>query len=76
MRGGLELSIHKTGDVFAYGIGGIGGIGLRNVRHAWDFELGGSYRVEPIRAIPGEFIYEPNFYVKITKNLLSRPRQS
>jgi hypothetical protein len=76
MRGGLELSIHKTGDVFTYGIGGVGGIGFRSVRYAWDFELGGSYRVEPIQAIPGEVIYEPNFYIKITKNLLSRPRQS
>jgi hypothetical protein len=76
MRGGLELSIHKTGDVFTYGIGGVGGIGFRSVRHAWDFELGGSYRIEPIQSIPGEVIYEPNFYINITKNLLSKPRQS
>jgi TolB-like protein len=73
-RGGVELSIHKMETEYAYGIGGVGGIALRSVRRGWDFELGGSYRLEPIRSIPGETIYEPAYYINIAKNLLSQSR--
>ena len=75
VRGALELSIHKMADVVDYGAGVVGGIGFRSIKRGWDFELGGSYRMEPIRSIPGAVYYDPAFYVNISKNLLSKARQ-
>jgi TolB-like protein len=74
VRGALELSIHKMVDVVDYGAGVVGGIGFRSIKRGWDFELGGSYRMEPIRSIPGAVFYDPAFYVSISKNLLSIQR--
>ncbi len=74
VRGALELSIHKMVDVVAYGVGVVGGIGFRSIERGWDFELGGSYRMEPIHSIPGAVFYDPAFYVNISKNLLSIQR--
>jgi TolB-like protein len=71
VRGALELSIHKMVDVVDYGVGIVGGIGFRSIERGWDFELGGSYRMEPIHSIPGAVFYDPAFYVNISKNLLS-----
>jgi len=33
--------------------GGLLGVSFRNTRGAWDLDLGGFYRMEPIRSIPG-----------------------
>ena len=72
LRGGVEFSLHKMEDEVAYGIGGVGGIAFRIIRSGWDFDLGVSYIMEPIRSIPGETIYQPAYYINIAKNLLSK----
>lgn len=61
MRGALELAFHKMKVVFDYGAGIVEGIGFRSIQRGWDFELGGYYRMEPIRFITGAVIYEPAF---------------
>ena len=70
VRGALDLLIHKMEDVVKYDIGATGGISFRTAQRGWDFDLGGSYRMEPIRSIPGEVKYAPVVYISLTKNLL------
>jgi hypothetical protein len=68
LRAPLEVSWHIVGDDATYGWGGGLGGTFRSIRCAWDLDLGVSYRMEPIRAIPGQFVYQPVFYVSFAKN--------
>jgi hypothetical protein len=76
LRGALDLSVHKVDDVVVFGSGGAFGISFRNTRGSWDLDLGGSYRMEPIRSIPGAVIYQPpSLYASFIMNLLSKARK-
>jgi TolB-like protein len=74
IRGAVELSEYKMEDLVIYGMGGTGGVALRSTRWASDLELGLSYRMEPVRSLPGEVVYQPVLYISLTKNLLSKAR--
>jgi TolB-like protein len=74
LRGGVDFSTHKMQDVIANGIGVVGGVTFRIIQSGWDFDLGISYIMEPIRSLPGETIYQPAYYINIAKNLRSKER--
>jgi hypothetical protein len=74
LRVGLDVSLHKLEDKVEYGFGGIAGFTLRSPNRIWDLDINASYRMYPIRSLPGEVLYQPVVYLGFSRNMLFKSR--
>jgi hypothetical protein len=74
LRVGLDVSLHKLKDAVDYGFGGIAGFTLRSPNRKWDLDINASYRMYPLRSLPGEVLYQPVAYISFSRNMLFKDR--
>jgi hypothetical protein len=74
LRVGLDVSLHKLEDTVDYGFGGIAGFTLRSPNRKWDLDINASYRMYPLRSLPGEVLYQPVAYISFSRNMLIKAR--
>jgi hypothetical protein len=74
LRVGLDVSLHKLEDTVDYGFGGLAGFTLRSPNVKWDLDINASYRMYPLRSIPGEVVYQPVAYLSFSRNMLFKAR--